>query len=94
MIGSSSIKWDGFRILIHYDNGSVRAYRRHGTEINERFPELQEIKLSVKTAILDGECIAFDVTQPADQPPKIWWEDAMTRFHTKNLPPSNQSVKH
>ncbi|MDN8593139.1 DNA ligase [Paenibacillus sp. 11B] len=79
----SSIKWDGFRILIHYDYGRVRAYTRHGTEVTERFPELQEIKLSVKTAILDGECIAFDVTQQTDQPPKIWWDDAMTRFHTK-----------
>ncbi|MGN7309358.1 ATP-dependent DNA ligase, partial [Bacillus subtilis] len=63
----SSIKWDGFRILIHYDYGRVRAYTRHGTEVTERFPELQEIKLSVKTAILDGECIAFDVTQQTDQ---------------------------
>ncbi|MEN1990753.1 hypothetical protein [Paenibacillus hubeiensis] len=70
-------------MLIHYDNGSVREYTRHGTEVTECFPELQEIKLSVKTDILDGKCIAFDVTQPTDQPPKIWWDDAMTRFHTK-----------
>lgn len=42
----SSIKWDGFRILIHYDNGRVRAYTRHGTEVTERFPELQEKVIS------------------------------------------------
>lgn len=79
----ASQKWDGFRTIIHYDNGIVRAFTRHGTEITSRFPELMNIKLPVKTAILDGECIAFDLTQPKDQPPKLWWDDAMTRFNTK-----------
>jgi ATP-dependent DNA ligase len=79
----SSLKWDGFRILIHYDHGAVRAFTRHGTEVTLRFPELANIKLPVKTAILDGECIAFDLTQPKDQPPKLWWDDAMARFNTK-----------
>ncbi|MFX3637346.1 MAG: DNA ligase [Candidatus Pristimantibacillus sp.] len=79
----SSLKWDGFRILIHYDHGAVRAFTRHGTEVTLRFPELMNIKLPVKTAILDGECIAFDLTQAKDQPPKLWWDDAMARFNTK-----------
>ncbi|MGN7308779.1 ATP-dependent DNA ligase [Bacillus subtilis] len=79
----NSLKWDGFRILIHYENGKVRAFSRHGTEVTLRFPELLNIKLSVKSAILDGECIAFDLTQPKDQPPKYWWDDAMVRFNTK-----------
>ncbi|MDN8592145.1 hypothetical protein B2I21_07695 [Chryseobacterium mucoviscidosis] len=26
----NSLKWDGFRILIHYENGKVRAFSRHG----------------------------------------------------------------
>lgn len=79
----SSLKWDGFRILIHYENEKVRAFTRHGTEITTRFPELLTIKLPVKSAILDGECIAFDLTQSKDHPPKYWWDDAMTRFNTK-----------
>lgn len=79
----SSLKWDGFRIIIHYELGKVRAFTRHGTEVTDRFPELQDIKLFAKSAILDGECIAFDLTQPAGQPPKLWWDDAMTRFNTK-----------
>lgn len=78
----ASIKWDGFRIIIHYDQGKVQAFTRHGTDVTDRFPELQQIKLHAKTAIIDGECIAFDMTQ-ANHPPKIWWDDAMTRFHTK-----------
>lgn len=89
----SSIKWDGFRISIHYDHGNVRAYTRHGTEVTERFPELQKISLSAKTAILDGECIAFDLTQATDQTPKIWWDDAMARFHTKKASAIKQISK-
>ena len=79
----ASLKWDGFRILIHYDRGKVRAFTRHGTEVTERFPELENIVLPVKSAILDGECIAFDVSQPQDRPLKLWWDDAMTRFNAK-----------
>jgi bifunctional non-homologous end joining protein LigD/DNA ligase-1 len=79
----SSLKWDGFRILIHYDHGKVRAFSRHGTEVTDRFPELIKIKLPVKSAILDGECIVFDMTQPQDQPRKLWWDDSMARFNTK-----------
>ncbi|QQZ64584.1 DNA ligase (plasmid) [Paenibacillus sonchi] len=79
----NSLKWDGFRTLIHYENGKARAFTRHGTEITSRFPELLNIKLPVKSAILDGECIAFDLTQSAEQPPKYWWDDAMKRFNTK-----------
>lgn len=81
--GYNSLKWDGFRTLIHYEDSKVRAFTRHGTEITFRFPELLNIKLPVKSAILDGECIAFDLSQSADQPPKYWWDDAMKRFNTK-----------
>lgn len=78
----ASLKWDGFRVLIHYDNGITRAYTRNGNEITSSFyPELSQIKLPVKNAILDGECICFDLTQ-SNQPPKAWWDDAMVRFHT------------
>ncbi|MFX3643454.1 MAG: DNA ligase [Candidatus Pristimantibacillus sp.] len=89
----SSLKWDGFRIVIHYDHGKVRAFTRHGTEVTSRFPELNTINLPVKTAILDGECIAFDLTQAKDQPPKLWWDDAMTRFHTKKESAVKQIAK-
>ncbi|QOS82566.1 hypothetical protein JNUCC31_20640 [Paenibacillus sp. JNUCC31] len=41
------------------------------------------VKLPVKSAILDGECIVFGLTQPKDQPPKYWWDDSMARFNTK-----------
>lgn len=89
----SSLKWDGFRILIHYDHGKVRAFTRHGTEVTSRFPELTTIKLPVKTAILDGECIAFDLTEANNQPSKLWWDDAMTRFNTKKESAVKQIAK-
>ncbi|MGU3567200.1 ATP-dependent DNA ligase [Paenibacillus sp. A51L] len=73
----SSLKWDGFRILIHYNHGyTVRAFTREGTEVTNSFPKLAQIRLPVKTAILDGECICFDLSQPGT-PPKAWWDDAM-----------------
>ncbi|CAG7651185.1 DNA ligase [Paenibacillus allorhizosphaerae] len=89
-IWPAAIKWDGFRILIHYDHGKVRAFSRHGTEVTARFPELNQIKLPVNTAILDGECIAFDLSQSQEPPVKIWWDDAMARFNTKK----ESAVKH
>jgi DNA ligase 1 len=83
-----SIKWDGFRVFIHYDNGKSRAFTRHGNEITSSFyPELSRIKLPVRNAILDGECICFD---QSTNPPKPCWEDVMARFHTKK----ELAVKH
>lgn len=77
-----SLKWDGFRVLIHYDNGKCRAFTRHGNEITSSFyPELSRIKLPIRNAILDGEAICLD---QSTQPPKPCWDDVMTRFHTKN----------
>lgn len=71
------IKWDGFRVLIHYDHGKVRAFTRHGIEVTDRFPELQSISLNCNKAILDGECICLDQTN------KPCFEDVMSRFHSK-----------
>ncbi|WP_219834290.1 RNA ligase family protein [Paenibacillus sp. R14(2021)] len=73
------IKWDGFRILIHYNNGIIRAFTRNGSEVTDRFPELQKIRLNCSQAILDGECIVLD---PAAKP---CFEDVMNRFHAKRL---------
>nr|WP_231978243.1 hypothetical protein [Mycobacterium sp. E3298] len=80
------VKWDGFRILIHYDNGSVRTWTREGNEVTDRFPELQRIRLNCKTAILDGECICFYEGKPS-------WEDSITRLLTKNAAKVNTLTK-
>ncbi|MBM7564307.1 DNA polymerase LigD [Paenibacillus sacheonensis] len=79
------IKWDGFRVLIHYDNGKVRAFTRQGTEVTSRFPELQQIRLNCSQAILDGECICIDESN------KPCFEDVMTRFQAKK---SESVLKH
>lgn len=73
------IKWDGFRILIHYNNGLIRAFTRNGIEVTDRFPELQQIRLNCSQAILDGECIVLDSAA------KPCFEDVMNRFHAKKL---------
>jgi DNA ligase-1 len=75
----SQLKYDGFRVIIHYDNGLTRAFTREGTEITASFPELSKIRLPVLSAILDGECICL----MGNNPPKPCWEDAMTRFKAK-----------
>ncbi|WP_426452800.1 DNA ligase [Paenibacillus sp. S-38] len=81
----ASLKWDGFRAIIHYNEGRTRAFTREGNEITASFfPELSQLKLNCRSAILDGECICFDLlNQTPGQPPKAWWDDAMARFHTK-----------
>lgn len=79
-----SLKWDGFRVLIHYENGVSRAFTRHGTEITSSFfPELGRITLPVRNAILDGEMICLSPST-ALHPPKPCWDDVMERFHTHN----------
>jgi ATP-dependent DNA ligase len=75
-----SLKWDGWRILIHYENGKVRAFTREGNEVTWSLPELQRIKMPVVNAIIDGECICLDQNS---NPPKPCWDDAITRLNAK-----------
>ncbi|MDC0764906.1 DNA ligase [Brevibacillus sp. AG] len=76
-----SLKWDGIRILLHYDNGKTRAFTRHGNEVTQSFfPELDRIKLPIQNAIFDGEAICLN---PQTSPPSPCWEDVMSRSQTK-----------
>jgi bifunctional non-homologous end joining protein LigD len=53
------IKWDGYRLQPHVQNGSANLYTRGGHDWTERFPNIAEAvaALPVTSAILDGEAV-------------------------------------
>jgi len=56
------IKWDGYRVAVHIENGKVRVITRGGHDWTDRFPAIAQAaaELSVATAILDGEAVVLD----------------------------------
>lgn len=56
------IKWDGYRLAVHVDNGNVRVITRGGHDWTERFPAIAEAakNLGAATLILDGEAVVLD----------------------------------
>jgi len=55
-------KYDGFRVQIHKDGDTVRIFSRNLEETTHMFPELIDAtkrQVKAKTAILDGEAIAY-----------------------------------
>jgi len=55
-------KFDGLRVLIHFDSGLTRAFSRNLNEVSSMFPELQRLGdyTKAKELILDSEAIGFD----------------------------------
>lgn len=55
-------KWDGWRTLCFFRDGTVHLLSRKGNSLNERFPELREIGQGIKAqaALIDGEIVALD----------------------------------
>lgn len=55
-------KWDGVRAIVYVDGGRVRALSRNDRDLTESFPELRAVGdfLGSRSAILDGEIVAFD----------------------------------
>ena len=58
------VKWDGVRAILTLDGGACSVRSRSGRDITEVYPELHGFT-SPKTAVLDGEIVAFD---EADRP--------------------------
>jgi bifunctional non-homologous end joining protein LigD len=56
------IKWDGIRALLHYQPGRLRLESRNQNDLTGGYPELRGLAevLGSRTAILDGELVAFD----------------------------------
>jgi len=55
-------KWDGWRSLCFLQGGEVHLVSRKRNSLNERFPELREIRDAIKAnmAVIDGEIVALD----------------------------------
>lgn len=56
------VKWDGYRLAVHIEPAGVRILTRGGHDWTERFPAIaaEATRLSVSTAILDGEAVVLD----------------------------------
>jgi bifunctional non-homologous end joining protein LigD len=56
---SYEVKWDGMRVLAHITAGQVRLVSRNGTDVTSWFPELRALAELGRSAVLDGEVVAF-----------------------------------
>ncbi len=70
------VKWDGVRALAYVEGKSVRLVGRSGKVMDAQYPELVAIaeQLNTKSAVLDGEIVAFDakgIPSFADIQPRI-----------------------
>jgi bifunctional non-homologous end joining protein LigD len=56
------VKWDGVRALALLDHGKVRLLSRTGNSMEAQYPEFHALGelLHAKSAVLDGEIVAFD----------------------------------
>ena len=56
------VKWDGVRALTFVNAGKLRISARRGADATPRYPELAALgkALNGRSAILDGEVVAFD----------------------------------
>lgn len=62
------IKFDGYRLLSTLNHNDVRLWTRRQNDWTHKFPGIVEVlkTLPVKTAILDGEVVAFDENGRSD----------------------------
>jgi len=56
------LKWDGMRVLLAIDGGSITLTSRRGNDVTARFPELRPLAetLAANEVVLDGEIVALD----------------------------------
>lgn len=55
-------KWDGYRLLVDADHGSLRLRSRNGRDVTGEYPQLRSLGVSLTEhrAVLDGELVALD----------------------------------
>ena len=58
------LKFDGYRLLGHFENGQVRFWTRNQNDWTAKFPAIGKAlkALRLKTVILDGEVVALDAS--------------------------------
>jgi len=55
------LKWDGYRLIAHVNNGEVTIHSRNGISYNSKFPNLvEDLENIPHEAILDGEVVVID----------------------------------
>lgn len=56
------VKWDGYRLALHYDGKRARIITRGGHDWTHRFPSLADAlkSLDLPSVILDGEAVVLD----------------------------------
>ncbi len=54
-------KWDGYRLLVETDHGTLRVRSRSGRDVTGEYPELRSLATDVADhhAVLDGEIVAL-----------------------------------
>jgi bifunctional non-homologous end joining protein LigD len=57
-------KWDGYRLLVEADHGSMRMRSRRGRDVTKEYPQLQSLAadLADHHVVLDGEVVALDAS--------------------------------
>jgi bifunctional non-homologous end joining protein LigD/DNA ligase-1 len=57
-------KWDGYRLLVEADHGTLRLRSRSGRDVTGEFPQLQPLAagLADHEVLLDGEVVALDAS--------------------------------
>ncbi|WP_202078965.1 RNA ligase family protein [Caldalkalibacillus salinus] len=72
------LKYDGHRCLLSFDlESGTQLYTRRQTNCTVQYPEITEVNLNAKHAVLDGEMIVLDEGKPC-------FDSVMTRFRTRN----------
>jgi len=54
------IKWDGYRIIAHVQDGKVKLYSRGGQDYTSRYPAVVEELSGLKDCVIDGEIVVLD----------------------------------
>lgn len=56
------VKWDGYRLAVHIEPARLRILTRNGLDWTNRFPTIAQAatRLSVDSAIIDGEAVVLD----------------------------------
>ncbi len=55
-------KWDGYRLLVEVDHGTLRLRSRRGRDVTEEYPQFASLAadLADHHAVLDGEAVVLD----------------------------------
>jgi bifunctional non-homologous end joining protein LigD len=70
-------KWDGIRAAAVVGAKGTKLISRNGNDVTVAYPELANMKIAAKNAILDGEICAFDNGVPS-------FQKLQTRMHVRS----------